>query len=627
MALLEHNNRLDFGKSLMPDEGWKTSWAIGTTYSLDLEVLLGIPMALFHSKYMSEVTDLSNLRADMLDALNKVRERMFVFVHKNNISAKCRYSELMSFIDQNIFNVPVNGAFKSFHPKVWLVRYEKDEQPQDFRYRLIVMSRNITTATDFDIVVTMDSCKGNAKGHNKPLIDMMCWLMGKAGDAGKNIVRQFKKELREICFVSPAPFNKKEPVFWPHNCKDEPRESDFFFWGDKSGATEKSIDELLVISPFVDDEMLNFLSGKIKDDGKPVLVSREFEMDKCCPNTLSQWDCWQWNSMLEEAACYEEDEQNAPANKSYGISLHAKIYIANAKLLSDHKNFNNWFVGSVNCTQAGMCRNCEAMLHLRSDEQATSAGAVLESLKNDRLITPYAIKQQQQPTHDIGKQQRMRKLQYDISEIVSRAEVEQQGSDYDIKVFLDSVKLGEIFNNYSGVEIHLSSFASTAYCQCVKPGTTEYCFGPFRCSGLSPFLCVNVKYAGEVKEFLMKLPLSIPEERHAAVMSEILHNEERLMQYILFCLDPAIDGDMLEFKEGRVQQAGNGNGGFAAYSLPLYERLLLAASRNRSALVEIKRNIDKLKDSNCKPLTDDDGVPLLSDEFLELWNLFEKYIK
>ena len=78
MNVLEKSNRLDYGLSLAPDDGWTTSWAIGTTYSLDLNVLLNIPLALFHGKYLSENSDVSNLRSDMLDALNKVKDRITV---------------------------------------------------------------------------------------------------------------------------------------------------------------------------------------------------------------------------------------------------------------------------------------------------------------------------------------------------------------------------------------------------------------------------------------------------------------------------------------------------------------------------------------------------------------------
>ena len=61
-CILAPNNRLDYGAALMPDEGWDTSWAIGTTYGLDLDVLMSIPLALFHRKYHCESTSEDNLK-------------------------------------------------------------------------------------------------------------------------------------------------------------------------------------------------------------------------------------------------------------------------------------------------------------------------------------------------------------------------------------------------------------------------------------------------------------------------------------------------------------------------------------------------------------------------------------
>jgi hypothetical protein len=63
---------------------------------------------------------------------------------------------------------------------------------------------------------------------------------------------------------------------------------------------------------------------------KPILVSREYEMDALNPETLHKWDCYQWNSMLEEAADYEEYENDKINEETFGrsISLHAKIFIA-----------------------------------------------------------------------------------------------------------------------------------------------------------------------------------------------------------------------------------------------------------------------------------------------------------
>ena len=184
MEVLSHNNRLDYGSSLIPEDGWETSWAIGTTYSLDLEVLMSVPLSLFHSKYLSESTNENNLRTDMLDSLNKVKDKMFVFVHENNITSRCGYSMLMGFLDQNIWNVPLDSPYQNFHPKVWLIRYTqkngngKPATGANFKYRLITMSRNITAATDFDIAVTMESYQTEIESaENSSLTIMMTELM------------------------------------------------------------------------------------------------------------------------------------------------------------------------------------------------------------------------------------------------------------------------------------------------------------------------------------------------------------------------------------------------------------------------------------------------------------------
>ena len=43
-------NRIDYGEQLNPPEGYNLIKAIGTTYSLDLEALMMIPVALFYSQ-------------------------------------------------------------------------------------------------------------------------------------------------------------------------------------------------------------------------------------------------------------------------------------------------------------------------------------------------------------------------------------------------------------------------------------------------------------------------------------------------------------------------------------------------------------------------------------------------
>lgn len=618
MKVLEHTNRIDYGRILMPDEGWQTSWAIGTTYSLDLEILMGIPLALFHGKYLSETTDLRNLRTDMLDALDKVRERLFVFVHENNISAKTAYSMLMSFLDQNIWNVNLESPNQNFHPKVWLVRYEGLLNPQEYRYKLIVMSRNMTAATDFDIAVSMDSYPTEREHEeNASLIRMITSLMSQT--KRNRIIKQLSHELKLIRFSAPYPFDSKPILFWPQafNKKDVSpllRNDNYL--------------ELMVISPFIDNATLEFLANKIAKGTKkkPILVSRENEMDALNPETLRKWDCYQWNSMLEEASDYEEYETDKPFEESYGrsISLHAKIFIAKAALGRDWNQWNNWFVGSTNSTQAGLRINYEAQVQLRSNHEETSPKRVLESLLNPDapLISSYSIKDSVSINTEKELEKEFRKVVFDISHLsIDGGFVKNDQDMYVVHVIVDKRAWDTFRAKYPDVKVVFSPFSSNDDKWILD--TNEYFFRPVYCQQLSTFVRVNITMNGTEKEFLLHLPFSVPEERNGKIMAEILDSEEKIMRYLMFCLDTRLDMELQKIgSEMKFSRQSVDSNGIQPYSLPIYERLMLAASRDKAALIHIKENVEKLKKINGR-----DGKRLLSKEFLEMWNKFSIYAK
>lgn len=624
MDILSHNNRMDYGRALMPDDGWETSWAIGTTYSLDLEVLMSVPLSLFHAKYHSESTDENNLRADMLDSLDKVRNKMFIFVHENNITSHCGYSMLMGFLDQNIWNIALDSPNINFHPKVWLIRYtkksdrDKSASGHNFKYRLVTMSRNLTAATDFDIAVAMESHPTDKEiSDNVPLTMMMTELMERTGR--RDIIRQFTKELKRVRFMPPFPFDRKgkTSIFRPH-----------VFGQLKSPLLQDKVyEELLVISPFIDDNTLNMLSSRCKVT-RPILISREYEMDKCAPESLKRWDCYMWNSMLEEASEYEENETGDKSVISHGISLHAKIFIAKFRFDGDWYSYNNWFIGSTNCTQAGLRSNYEAQLQLRSLEQGTSAEDVLNSLldPNTPLVTPYRIKEQSvKDSNEEEKRRIQRKLIFDLSHLNFNGTIEQEeNGKYSMDIHAEDTAWCEFWKKYPDVDISLNLFSSDMDIWCLKK-ENRHKFSGQLCQQLSSFLRVKISLgSSEEKNFLIQLPVQIPAERHGKIMSEILDSEDKLMRYLMFCLDDQTDKEQQNIGKQlkTMHSCDNDNSVWKDCSLPIYEKLLLATSRNRSALKNIKDNVEKLREAKDK-----NGNKLLSEVFINMWNLFAPYAK
>ena len=598
------NKRIDYGKSLMPDEGWRTSWAIGTTYSLDLEVLMNIPLALFQSKYLTdEIEDgVDNLRMDMLDALDKVKDRMFVFVHENNISAKCKNPKLVSFLDQNIWNFEPTDAFVSFHPKVWLVRYEKNTPNSDeYKYRLVVMSRNMTSATDFDIAVAMDGVpdeKGN--NNNMPLKAMMAELMQKTGR--NDIVEQFGKELPKVRFKAPAPFHTQ--VFWPHTF-------DEFKCPLRHDNGIEKYDELMVISPFVHNDTLKKLANKVDDKEKRILISRENELMKCDPEVLNSWRCYAMLGNYENSNVEVGEDESDVMN----VALHAKIYIVKAKLKWDRKDSYYWFVGSTNCTEAGFNRNREALLQLKSCDESTSPNKVLESLKP--FLIEYKPTDVKESVQDAGGGKEMRELLFAVSRLGYNVDLVQTGDKYKVTVSVNEKNRSKVVKDDVSITLSLFGHDSQKW-ELIE--SISHTFDNIDCAMLSSFARVEIKAFDETKTFLLKLPIEMDEglltARHKKIMSQIIGDEERMMGYILHCLDPfAMPGKQM--KKRNQTKHGGGNSDKGLYLLPIYEKLLVAASRNPQLLDDIGRNIELLKDTRDK-----DGQPLLSKDFNNMWEAF-----
>ena len=72
-------NRLDYGKQLAPPLGFELDHAIGTTYSLDLEAILLIPVALFFSEDLD--INPKEIRDDTLESLVNVSKKVSRIIH------------------------------------------------------------------------------------------------------------------------------------------------------------------------------------------------------------------------------------------------------------------------------------------------------------------------------------------------------------------------------------------------------------------------------------------------------------------------------------------------------------------------------------------------------------------
>ena len=174
-----NNDRLDYGQMLAPPANYKLDFAIGTTYSLDLDALVGACIALG----LSEETDseLMNNPICLLEALRTTGDKVALFCEGGQIHLPNKVTSLYIFLEKMVFpvtTVKTRGIsrFPSFHPKFWLIRYIDDKGTP--LYRVVVLSRNLTFDRSWDITFCMDGIKTTEEtDKNNPVSDFLAYLV------------------------------------------------------------------------------------------------------------------------------------------------------------------------------------------------------------------------------------------------------------------------------------------------------------------------------------------------------------------------------------------------------------------------------------------------------------------
>ena len=177
-----NNDRLDYGQLLTAPNKYKLDFAIGTTYSLDLDALVGASLALG----LSEDTDskIAQNPIALLEALRVTGDKIALFCEAGQIHLPNKVTSLYMLLEQMVYQVKTPkkkgiAAYPSFHPKFWLIRYV-NEQGEPL-YRVVILSRNLTFDRSWDVTFCMDGKKSNkATKKNQPVNDFIEYLLKKA---------------------------------------------------------------------------------------------------------------------------------------------------------------------------------------------------------------------------------------------------------------------------------------------------------------------------------------------------------------------------------------------------------------------------------------------------------------
>lgn len=98
-----NNDRLDYGQVLAPPDKYRLDFAIGTTYSLDLDALVGACIALG----LSEETDSDLMKNPicLLEALRTTGDKVALFCEGGQIHTPNSVTPLYILLEKMVFQV------------------------------------------------------------------------------------------------------------------------------------------------------------------------------------------------------------------------------------------------------------------------------------------------------------------------------------------------------------------------------------------------------------------------------------------------------------------------------------------------------------------------------------------
>lgn len=603
-----NSDRLDYGQILAPPAGYDLDLAVGTTYSLDLDALVGASLALG----LSEETDseLMNNPVCLLEALRSTGDKVALFCEGGQIHLPNRVTALYILLEKMVFSVKTakrhgSAKFPTFHPKFWLIRYKNNNG--DLKYRIIVLSRNLTFDRSWDITYYLEGhVTKEPSDKNEPVCDFLRYMLSQLpGDENGRVkakgIRALIKELPNVVFET------EEKAFYdyefiPNGVRNS---AGGFYSFDKTDLFQDTFHEILIISPFLSGDIIrNFNernNGSLIKDARYMLITREMSLSRLKPRDVSNFVIYTMRDQVidGETAISEEAQEIRKQD------IHAKIYMVRKYASTD------LYLGSLNASQSGVHTSIEFMIRLQSKNRYLNMDKMKADLfgsEKDGSDNPFQEVTLQNAI--IDEEDEKEKVLDSVIKEINRSNP-------------SAIVRPEDDEHYA-VSVHFDNCDTKGFRVMVRPLLSkktedfnhDIVFGGLTVTQLSEFYVVSVSDGEHNVERVLIIPTEgMPEDREKQVISSVVSNRDCFYRYIAFLLG---DDAILTVLETNAAE-GNSHGSMArqSYHIPaLYEKMLQTAAVNPERF----KGIEYL----MRTISEDGIIP---EDFKKLYETFKKAVK
>ena len=584
--MLAPNRRSLYVESLVPPLGFELRDAIATSYSVNLDTMLGVPLHLaLAERAIPKELDAAALA--ILAALRRLAGRITVFSQSGLVSVPPQPHVLYALLEPLLVEVRREGG--AFHPKLWVLRF--DGPVGQSRIRLIVPTRNLTPDRCWDASLVLEGVvTGGPKALNAPLARLVAALPSFAlrtpSEVALKRVAEITEDIRRTDWEAPPGW---EVVgFHVHGVGRSPF------------PIEPS-DELLVISPFVSIKAIEALAATTKN--ARALVSRPEELAKLSPAARDRFkDLW----VLSESAGADPDGEDELESRLRG--LHAKVYVATTRSTTD------LWVGSANATTPGLVdgRNVEILVQLRTKGKVRPIDDFLSEEGMGPLLE--AFDPATEPTVETAAKERLDAAQEFLSTAALRLRAIEEGDLW--RVVLESETAVPLPGEVSATAWPVSMAQTLAVNIAPLREGVAVPLPAGDLAALTGLVAFELRDGDESCRFVRNLPVvDMPSARDAELLHAVIGDRDRFLALML-----ALFGDggaaLMGKGDGEHFRFG-GSAGKGADGSGLLEHLVRACASDRARLREAVSLVASLRTSTR-------GSALVPEGFQELLALFEE---
>lgn len=576
---------------VLQSDGFVIDYAVCTTYSLDMPSLLSVPFML---GTMTDLTETAMRSPHLiLETINKSAGKFAVFCNAGCMAVPQANSKVYSLLEQSVVQVTLQakgGGFINFHPKVWIIK-ETNPDTGAQQIKLIVLSRNLTGSNDLDVVcelvgkISPKPATRKAQVKHTPLVDFLTWLIAKANSS------TIRKNMRSICKdidyierfdLTDSPFEDYE--FFPMGIPGYDGYTKCFGQSMLNHAAE-----MLVISPFVDKNILNQMVS-CNPSAKKTLITRHASVTQEVIN------------LFNDGVYAPKEVLTDKVEKDVSVDLHEKVYFIRRN--EGNLSYNHLYLGSTNATMNGFRRNVEFLLHLKFAPYKSSYEKYRSELINDSKECMFdqvlSVPEEDSEKEDVTNELMLRRA---ISAI-QLARVTSNDGSYTVTIQCQT-------NRMPSVPVFLYPLGCDGKEQVLADGLT---FKDMALDSLTEFYTIRI---GDLCRLIKIQTEGMPtDERDKAIFRYFINTKGKFINYLAFMLTDEVEQYILESQQLEKELANDKASSLEQQiSTSLYEDMVKMAYKDPDRIASIRRIVEK---------ADETVIP---DRFMEMYNTFENVIK